>query len=614
MKRIFTRSFVILSCLLVLKFSKIYASTTSGAYTYNNLSDGTIDIIEYSEDIPNVIIPSTIDGKKVTKIGTNAFKGKLSIINIILPEGLKSIDAYAFNGCLNLKNIYMPSTLKNISNVFYKSCPKLTYTIPENLTKMVDGSYIEVATVTTSGTYNYDLANEVLNLVNEERKKLGLSSLEFSAQLTNIAMQRAAETAIYWDHERPNSLKCFSISQLIDGENIGVGTSYPDIIMYNWMKSPGHKDQIIKEAYNSIGIACYQVNGITYWVQEFSELKSENTTQITGKKTNVENKIQVKTYDGRLTLNISGFEEQMNFYIGQEKSPTNVTVTNKQYNEIKTQISPSDVMWSSSDENVFTVDNNGKITAVGGGKAVLTAILGESTINYTITVSLPLESISIPDTVIVYTNYSSNLNIQYIPENTTDNKEAIWSSLDNNIATVDENGIVTGINEGTTIITVQVNDKIDTCIVNVKKTIEENIYFSETEETILLTQDNKLLDLIFKPGTNTNDDTIIWESSDSNIATVDNGVLKVLGIGKTTIKATTANGNIATCRINIIDCTKGDLDLDGIVNSNDAAIIMDLYKYSNISDEYLKIGDIDGDGIINANDASLILDMYKSVI
>ncbi len=57
---------------------------------------------------------------------------------------------------------------------------------------------------------------------------------------------------------------------------------------------------------------------------------------------------------------------------------------------------------------------------------------------------------------------------------------------------------------------------------------------------------------------------------------------------------------------------KGDLDKNGIVNANDAAIALDLYKYGkNVSDKELLIGDMDNNGIINANDAALILDVYK---
>jgi hypothetical protein len=56
---------------------------------------------------------------------------------------------------------------------------------------------------------------------------------------------------------------------------------------------------------------------------------------------------------------------------------------------------------------------------------------------------------------------------------------------------------------------------------------------------------------------------------------------------------------------------KGDLDRNGVVNANDAAIALDLYKYGNVTSLDLKIGDMDDNGIINANDAAIILDIYK---
>ena len=56
---------------------------------------------------------------------------------------------------------------------------------------------------------------------------------------------------------------------------------------------------------------------------------------------------------------------------------------------------------------------------------------------------------------------------------------------------------------------------------------------------------------------------------------------------------------------------KGDLDKNGAVNANDAAIALDLYKYGNVTDKDMQIGDMNDDGVINANDAALILDVYK---
>ena len=84
---------------------------------------------------------------------------------------------------------------------------------------------------------------------------------------------------------------------------------------------------------------------------------------------------------------------------------------------------------------------------------------------------------------------------------------------------------------------------------------------------------------------------------------------------------TTSNGsNYIT--VNVLDLTeylyddtptllKGDLDKNGIVDANDAAVALDLYKYNSATKDGLEIGDMDENGLIDANDASLILDVYK---
>ena len=222
-----------------------YASITSENYQYDNLSDGTISICGYTGNEETITVPSTIDGKNVTVIGLLAFSKNSTVKKIILPEGILKLDAYAFDSCPNLTSVKMPSTLNNISNIFKNGCPKLTdYTIPSSLTLLSDGSYRKIASMNTSGTYNYDSAKTIVDLVNEERAKLNLPELQIDNSLTESAMQRASEISIYWEHERPNGLSCFSVNKKINGENIGVGSSSTAVIMNKWMNSPDRKSVV----------------------------------------------------------------------------------------------------------------------------------------------------------------------------------------------------------------------------------------------------------------------------------------------------------------------------------------------------------------------------------
>lgn len=57
--------------------------------------------------------------------------------------------------------------------------------------------------------------------------------------------------------------------------------------------------------------------------------------------------------------------------------------------------------------------------------------------------------------------------------------------------------------------------------------------------------------------------------------------------------------------------TKGDLSGDGLVDSADAAIALNLYKYNNANEDDITVGDMDNNGIIDSADAAMILNAYK---
>ena len=101
------------------------------------------------------------------------------------------------------------------------------------------------------------------------------------------------------------------------------------------------------------------------------------------------------------------------------------------------------------------VDENGRVTAVKNGTETITAKGGEKTAEYVITVKeVRLESVGIEQDQSVLRGKTLQLELIYNPEDTTDDRSAIWESSDPEIAVIDENtGMVTGIKEGTVTIT-----------------------------------------------------------------------------------------------------------------------------------------------------------------
>ena len=94
----------------------------------------------------------------------------------------------------------------------------------------------------------------------------------------------------------------------------------------------------------------------------------------------------------------------------------------------------------------------------------------------------------------------------------------------------------------------------------------------------------------------------------SSISYIDNNTLEVVLQTESSTSSMTMTEKVI---LKDVDYIKGDLDRNGAVNSDDAAIALDLYRYGNVSDEDLQIGDMDENGLINSDDAALILDVYR---
>ena len=141
------------------------------------------------------------------------------------------------------------------------------------------------------------------------------------------------------------------------------------------------------------------------------------------------------------------------------------------------------VIWSSDNEDVATVDEDGIVTAIAPGTAIITATSGKVSASCSVTVPVEVASVTLDKTFSALNIGESVTLIATIdPENASD-KTISWTSSDPKVATVDENGTVTAVSGGETIITAKAGEQTAECTVAVRYPEEEGYLYSRTTET-----------------------------------------------------------------------------------------------------------------------------------
>ena len=119
-------------------------------------------------------------------------------------------------------------------------------------------------------------ALEVVELVNAERAKAGLSPLSIDTRAASAAAVRANEIQRSFSHTRPDgssfstALTQAGANYRKSGENIAYGQAAPQQVMNDWMNSAGHRANILDSAFTSIGVGHVQSSsGVHYWTQLF---------------------------------------------------------------------------------------------------------------------------------------------------------------------------------------------------------------------------------------------------------------------------------------------------------------------------------------------------------
>ena len=276
---------------------------------------------------------------------------------------------------------------------------------------------------------------------------------------------------------------------------------------------------------------------------------TEGTTIITASINGYSSTCIVNVSSSYVAVNgISLNKSNLNILVGTEETLTKTITPSNATNK--------DVMWSSSDLSVATIDQNGKVTAKKVGTAIITVSASgySSTCVVNVVNNVVLKGISLNKSNLTIKEESSEtLSIIYNPNNAT-NKKITWKSSNTNVAIVNSNGKVTGKKAGNATITAISNDGgyVASCKVTVES-ISKNVtsISLDKKEMTIMAGEKSLLKVTINPSYAENKN-VIWESSNEKVATVENGNITAVSVGTAEIKVISEDGNKeAICKVTV---------------------------------------------------------------
>ena len=244
-------------------------------------------------------------------------------------------------------------------------------------------------------------------------------------------------------------------------------------------------------------------------------------------------------------------------------TPSSLTLTEGETSKLTAIVSPSNasvktVAWKSDKPSVATIDDQGNVTAVAVGTALITATTDDGGKSARCTVTVQAKFVSVTSVTLDKSSLTlkigetETLTATVNPDNATD-KSVTWSSSDTNVATVSSSGMITAKAVGTATITVTTTDggKKATCALTVNPISVTGVTLDQTS-LVLVEGETGTLVATVAPANATNK-SVTWSSNKPSVATVSSsGVVTAVSVGTATITVTTSDGGKkATCTVTV---------------------------------------------------------------
>ena len=460
--------------------------------------------------LEQITIPDT-----VKTIKSHAFVNCDSLREVNLPESLTTIGDGVFYVCDGLPYIDFPESLVTIGEATFAGCDVLeTVNLPERLTKIGKNTFancpsfkgVQMENVSEIGDYAFYNCDSLTEIeLPETLAKLGTEVFYDCDNLKSIRVPSATDSMgkyIFADCDKLEDVYLGNGLKTIPEGAFKTCESLKDIIL------PYNIEKIEKSAF----LECIELSKIvipkranSIHSDVFSYHRSMTIYGVAGSN--------AETYADANDIEFVPIDVTADSI---ELLKKKVVLEAGQKSRILYYLEPmhftGDVIFTSKDTSVATVDTDGVIKAVKAGNTIITIQADDVIVEREVEVVVPIQKINIKEESIeIDKNGSYQLSVSISPS-TTSNKSLIWTSSNENVATV-KDGKVIAMNVGTTTITVsnEKNTVSDTCtVVVVKKDFNEifsDVYNDWYIDYVKFVYENKLMTGIsgtdkFQPNSN----------------------------------------------------------------------------------------------------------------
>ena len=459
----------------------------------------------------------------ITSLESGCFEGCWSLTSINLPSSITSLGDDCFSDCSSLTSINLPSSITSLGSYCFSGCSSLTsINLPSSITSLGDDCFSDCSSLT-----GINLPSSITSLERScFRGCSSLTSINFPSGITSLGESCFSECSSLASIELPSALTSL-------GENCFEKCSHLTSMLCLAVEPP---NCILKE-YTDTHNTSLVNNTMSLYVPKESKEKYKQSNAWNSAK---------GIYPLYPTSSVS---------LVKEVSVDKAKPTKLEYTIMPENAGTKELEWSSENPEVATVDANGIVTGKKIGKTVITAKTKDGTditASTTFTVlPLKVEAMTFAEPLVSIARTKDKTITLTLNSEEVDNKQMVWTSSDESVATVTQNldssypleAIVTAHKIGKTTIKAEAQDGSGmsaTCEVEVTPLMASDI--SLLTASVVKTIPTQL-EANVSPA-ETDNKKLKWASLTPNIATVtEDGIMTGLKMGTAKVKAETTDGS-----------------------------------------------------------------------